>query len=102
VGGDYDENLDSGLGAVMRVRFQTAGPEVISYSVVMVFRFAGRIETVRLYDSAHGFNEMHRYGRRTGKSNGKRFHSGTLGEGMRAAICEIKDGHEAMIEGWKR
>jgi hypothetical protein len=99
--GDYDENLDSALGAVMRVRFQTVGPEVTSYSVVLVFRFAGRIETVRVYDSAHGFNEMHRYGHASGKQSGKHFHSGTLGEGMRHAIREIKRGRDAMIEGWK-
>lgn len=33
---------------------------------------------------------------------GTPFHSGTLGEGMRAAIEEIKRGYREMIEGWER
>lgn len=47
-------------------------------------------------------NELHRYEAATGKGRGERFHSGTLGEGMRAAISEIKKAHEAMIEGVER
>ncbi len=30
------------------------------------------------------------------------FHSGTLGEGMRAAIEEIEGGYREMLEGWER
>jgi hypothetical protein len=30
------------------------------------------------------------------------FHSGSLGEGMRAAISEIENGYREMIEGWER
>jgi hypothetical protein len=66
-----------------------------------VVALAGRAETVRVYDCAHGFNEMHRYGRRSGKNSGRNFHSGTLGEGMRRAIKEVRDGYLPMIEGWK-
>jgi hypothetical protein len=101
VGGNYEDRLDSVAGAVIKVDFQTVGRDVISYSVVLVCGVGGRFETVRVYDSAHGFNEMHRYGRHSGKSSGKRFHSGTLGEGMRAAISEIRRAHEVMIEGWR-
>ncbi len=101
MGGDYEEELDSRFGTMMHVDFQTIGPEVIGYSVVLVVAVAGRIETIRVYDSAHGFNEMHRYRQGLGKSSGKRFHSGTLGKGMRSAIEDIKQGHEAMVEGWK-
>jgi hypothetical protein len=54
------------------------------------------------HDSAHGYNEMHRYTRVGGKQTGKRFHSGSLGEGMQAAIEEMEDGFIEMIEGWKR
>jgi hypothetical protein len=102
VGARYEEKFDSSFEAEMRVEFTTVGREVTSYSVVLVFTVdEGRRETARLYDSAHGFTEMHRYGRGSGKSSGKRFHNGTLGEGMRTAIEEIKRRHEAMIEGWK-
>jgi hypothetical protein len=45
---------------------------------------------------------MHRYSSSQGKQSGIGFHSGTLGEGMRAAIEEIEHGHHQMIEGWER
>jgi hypothetical protein len=35
------------------------------------------------------------------ESSGGAFHSGTLGDGMRAAIAEIKSGYREMIEGWQ-
>jgi hypothetical protein len=58
-------------------------------------------KAVRLYDAAHGFNEMHRFTRRDGKQPGVPFHRGTLGEGMRAAIKRIKSDFRQMIEGWE-
>jgi hypothetical protein len=54
-----------------------------------------------LDDSAHGFNEMYRYTYAAGKQKGTEVHSGTLGEGMRAAIADIEDSYLAMIEGWR-
>lgn len=45
---------------------------------------------------------MHRYTRSGTKQSGEVFHSGTLGEGMRAAIASIESGYEAMIEAWQR
>jgi hypothetical protein len=61
-----------------------------------------RAKTVRVYDGAHGVNEMHRYTASRGKQPGTVFHSGTLGEGMRAAIAEVEHGYRGMIEGWER
>jgi hypothetical protein len=86
----------------MWVRFARDGREVVDYAVVLVLGASRTGETVRVYDSAHGFNEMHRYTRSGGKQTGKPFHSGSLGEGMRAAIKDIKDGYGPMIEGWDR
>jgi hypothetical protein len=45
---------------------------------------------------------MHRHTRAGGKQSGKLFHSGTVGEGMRAAIGDVKSGYDQMIEGWER
>ena len=59
-------------------------------------------KTIRLYDAAHGFNEMHRHTRSGGKEPGAPFHSGTLGDGMRAAIAEVERNYAEMIEGWER
>lgn len=72
------------------------------YSVVLTVWEEGRRQTVRVYDAAHGFNEMHRYTGGGGKQPGERFHAGTLGEGMRAAIDEVRRGYRAMIEAWRR
>jgi hypothetical protein len=58
-------------------------------------------ETVRVYDSAHGLNEMHRYTRDGSKQNGVVFSIATLGEGMRTAILDIKERYLAMVEGWE-
>jgi hypothetical protein len=44
---------------------------------------------------------MHRYTRSAGKQSGTPLHRGTLGDGMRAAIAEIKSGYREMIEGWQ-
>jgi len=55
-----------------------------------------------VFDSAHGFNEVHRYTQTGGKQTGTLFHSGTLAEGFTAAIDEVEKGYVAMIEGWRR
>jgi hypothetical protein len=94
--------IDHVLGIHMTVEFTTRGPEVTDYAVVLIVRREGRAATIRGYDGGHGRNEMHRYSSSKGKQSGNAFHSGTLGEGMRAAIEAIECGHHQMIEGWER
>lgn len=84
------------------VDFTTEGRQVTNYVVVLTVEQDGEPRTVRLYDAAHGLNEVHRYTLRGGKEAGNRFHAGTLGEGMRAAIDDIRRNYAAMIEGWRR
>jgi hypothetical protein len=55
-----------------------------------------------VYDGAHGINEMHRYGWRRGRQSAVVVHGGTLGDGMRSAIAQIKSTYEEMIDGWQR
>jgi hypothetical protein len=55
----------------------------------LTYNVDGVVETVRTYDAAHRFNEMHRFTRSRGKQRGVRFHRGNLGEGMRAAIKDL-------------
>ncbi|HEX6665589.1 MAG TPA: hypothetical protein VF081_03230 [Solirubrobacterales bacterium] len=86
----------------MRVDFTTVGPDVVDYAIVLLVELGEETATVRVVDSAHGFNEMHRYTRSGGKQAAVAFHSGSLGEGMRAAIADIKRGYVQMIEGWER
>jgi hypothetical protein len=102
MGAHYQRVLDHALGALLRVEFTTDGKEITDYAVVLLLALDGSTETVRVYDGAHGHNEMHRYTRSDGKQPGEPFHAGTLGEGMRAAIAEIERGYGEMIEGWKR
>lgn len=68
--------------------------------MLLTVELEGEMHTVRLYDGAHGVNEMHRYTRTAGKQPAEPFHSGTLGEGMRAAREQIKSTYKAMIEAW--
>lgn len=97
----YSKNLDLGVGAVLSVDFKTVRGKVVGYSILLLLKTAESKETIRVFDSAHGFNEMHRYSDGGGKRNGTEFHSGTLGEGMRAAIHAIERGYLEMIEGWR-
>jgi len=84
----------------MSVSFRTAKGKVIGYSVVLLLAARDGAQTVRVYDAAHGFNEMHRYTRGEGKQDGVVFHRGTLGEGIQAALEAVKTGYREMIEGW--
>jgi len=96
----YEKTVDYGLGALMRVEFTTRRGSVVAYSVVLLLETSARVEAIRLYDTAHGYNEMHRYSRPKGKHEGIEFHGGTLGEGLTMAIDEIEKGYAEMIEGW--
>ncbi len=94
----YLRVLDHVLGALLRVEFTSDRREVVAYSVVLLLDTPDGTQTIRLYDCAHGHNEMHRYTRSGGKQLGTPFHGGTLGSGMRAAIEDIERGYREMIE----
>lgn len=98
---DYDVELDRALDAWLHVEFVTNRREITDYAVVLLAAGSERIETVRVYDGAHGENEMHRYTRTGGKQAAENFHRGTLGAGMRVAIQSIKHGYRPMIEAWR-
>ncbi len=98
----YYKALDWGLGIGLRVDFTTERGNVVDYRVVLLFDTPQGAETIRVYDSAHGYNEMHRYTRAGGKQAGKLFHSGSLDEGMRAAITGAEDSFVEIIEGWRQ
>ncbi len=100
--GSYEYALDAARTVWLTVRFETVRREIVGYAVVLSVHVGGRRDTVRVYDAAHGFNELHRHTRRGGKQPGEPFHAGTLGEGMRAAIAECADRYEMMIEAWYR
>lgn len=87
---------------VLLVDFTTVKGKVVDYTLILLLGWEEEErETVRVYDSSHGFNEMHRYARDVGKQTGARVHRGTLGEGMNAAIAQIEASYAAMIEGWR-
>lgn len=100
--GHYQKVLDWDLGAVLSVAYTTVKGEVVDYSLVLLLNEVDGLKTIRVYDCAHGFNEMHRYGREIGKQPGVQVHRGTLGEGMNAAIEAIEVSYVAMIEGWRQ
>jgi hypothetical protein len=67
----------------MHIEFKTDRREVIDYSIVLLVEVDGELETVRLYDGAHGENDT----RKGGKQPAEMIHHGSLGSGMRAARC---------------
>ncbi len=91
-----------GRGLVVIVQWVTNRREVVDYSVVLAVEEGAETHTVRVYDGAHGVNELHRYTRRSGKAAAEIFHRGTLGDGMRAALAEVDANHEAILDGWSR
>jgi hypothetical protein len=100
--GGYEMLLNRAIPVLMAVEFKTVRRDVVDYAVVLLVDVDGKIETVRVYDGAHGQNELHRYTRSGGKQPAEVVHDGTLGEGMRAAIMDIKSGYGAMIEAWSK
>jgi hypothetical protein len=98
--GGYKRVLDGTVLMYVEFKTEPRGRDVVDYSVVLVVEVDGQMETVRVYDGAHGENELHRYSREGGKRAAEVFDRGTLGEGMRAAIDEIKGGYQEMIDGW--
>lgn len=98
----YRDVLDYEIGARIVVEFTTRGREIIDYAVVLtVDDEHGEAATVRVYDGAHGVNDMHRHDRASEKAPAESFHAGTLGEGMRAAINAVRAGHKEMIDAWR-
>jgi hypothetical protein len=97
----WAERLDWELEAIMYVDYELEARQVVRYAVVLTALHEGRRHTARVYDGAHGVNELHRHTLAGGKQAGAPFHAGTLGEGMRAAISEVRRGYREMIEGWR-
>ncbi len=98
----YRDVLNYETGVRIVVEFTTRGPDVLDYAVVLtVDDEVGEATTVRVYDGAHGVNDMHRHDRGGEKAPAETFHTGTLGEGMRAAINEVRTGYKEMIDAWR-
>jgi hypothetical protein len=97
----YRDTLDYEIGARMVVEFTVRQRDVLDYAVVLTVEHEGESATVRSYDGTHGLNEMHRHHRGGGKAAAERFHAGTLGEGMRAAIVEVRANYREMIDAWR-
>ncbi|MGC1165025.1 MAG: hypothetical protein WA862_02860 [Solirubrobacterales bacterium] len=98
----YYKDLDLPGGVHIWVDFSTDRGTVVNYRAVLLLDTPIGTETIRVYDGAHGYNEMHRYTRRLGKQTGTLFHSGSLGEGMRVAIQDMEARYLEMVEGWER
>jgi hypothetical protein len=98
---EYFVELGGDSGKLMHVDFTTRRRDITNYAVLLTVEHEGETHTVRLYDGAHAINELHRYTRTGGKQPAEVFHSGTLGEGMRAATEQIKSTYQSMIEAWQ-
>jgi hypothetical protein len=97
----YRRILDHALGALLRVQFTTEDGEVIDYAVVLLLDTEKGSETIRVYDAAHGHNEMHRHTRIGGRGPEPFFIAVPL-EKECALRSEVERGYREMIEGWER
>jgi hypothetical protein len=97
----YRDSLDYESGVRIVVEFTTSRREVTDYAVILTVDEGEGETTVRVYDGAHGINDMHRYDRKGTKSSAEAFHAGTLGEGMRAAIIAVRSGYKEIIDAWR-
>jgi hypothetical protein len=64
----YRDVLDYEIGARIVVEFTTDRRTIVDYAVILTVDDGGSEATVRVYDSAHGVNEMHRHNRRGEKA----------------------------------
>lgn len=97
----YRDTLDYETSVRIVVEFTTDRREVVDYAVVLTVDDEDGTATVRVYDGAHGVNDMHRHDRSGEKTPAEMFHAGTLGEGMRAAITAVRTGYKEMIDAWR-
>jgi hypothetical protein len=97
----YRDVLDYEIGARIVVEFTTDRRTILDYAVILTVDDEGREASVRVYDGAHGVNDMHRHDRRGEKAPATPFHAGTLGEGMRAAITAVRADYKEMITAWR-
>ena len=89
-------------GALALIDYLTEHGELTRYSVTLIAWHAGGWHTVRVYDNAHGMNEMHRHTLSDGKQPAETFHYGDAGEAFRDARAMVEAGYEEMITGWLR
>src|SRR5215207_2470774 len=97
---EIDSRIADGVRRVGR--FSTASGAMTTYSVTLLAWREGSWQTVRVYDNAHGVNEMHRHTLSGGKQRAEVFHSGTASEAYNQARDAVADGYEEMIAGWLR
>jgi hypothetical protein len=95
------ETFDLVLDVDVRVHVEREGRPLRQYAVMLQVMRDGHWATIRLYDNAHGQHEMHRY-RLNEKQPAETFHHGEPREACPAAILELKDQWQAIVEGWER
>lgn len=89
------------LDAVVAVRYRLERGRVVDFAVQLLVEAEGDQRPIRLYDTAHGYLEMHRYTAHGEKQPGKKLQSsGDWNAEMPRTIDEVGAGYERMIEGW--
>jgi hypothetical protein len=60
VSADYTCIIDRVRRVFLHVEFTTERRDVVDYAIVLLIQIDDHMETVRVYDGAHGVNELHR------------------------------------------
>lgn len=96
----FDVSVGSGVDAAVRLVTDRSG--LVEYAIALRVFENGWWQTVRLYDNAHGANDMHRYSRQEGKRPAENFSQGRPSEAYLLARNLILEGWEQMIDSWRR
>jgi hypothetical protein len=88
--------------AYAEVAYTTERGALTTYSVTLVALRRDDWQTVRVYDNAHGVNDMHRHTISEGKRPAETFHYGTPSDAFNAALEMVDARYEEMIAGWLR
>jgi len=97
---EWVDQLEPGVQVLLWTRRR--GRTILEYSVVLRVWRDGGWRTLRVFDNAHGVNEVHRYTRSEGKQPGRVWHHGTAGEAFRDAWKSLKESYKRIEEAWLR
>lgn len=97
-----DFQIAVGPDVEILVEFKTERGELTGFTVLLRVRREGHWHEVRVWDNAHGRNEMHRYTRSGGKQPGVIFDRGSSAVGYRAAYADARANFEEIVDGWER
>lgn len=99
---EYSYEFDEGVAIAVTHETDEHG-ELVSYAAVLLaLDEEGEWQTVRVYDNHLDVPHMHRYTRSGGKQPAEKVSANSTQDGYNMALEIIREGHERIIEAWRR